>query len=220
MKAVIFDMDGVIINSEQFWAQAEREVFSSLGVQLSDKLCQHTQRMTTAEVTEFWFRKYPWKDTDLKQVENMVIDRVIELIELEDCEISGIKELVSELKKQGFKIGLATNSPEKIIPVVLRKIRIEHLFDTICSAELEEKGKPHPNVYLSAAKNLGIIPEHCIAIEDSNSGIKAAKAAGMTVGGFINSSTNHSLREANFIIRNFEEMNPALLKKVKPNRSI
>lgn len=188
MQAIIFDMDGVIIDSERFWQQAEQEVFSSLGVVITADLSEQTRTMTTAEVALFWYERYPWHSKELQQVEHRVVSRVIELIEKEDCAIEGVKDFIERHRQKGYKIGLATNSPQRIIPVVLNKLGIMHLFDAVSSAELEEKGKPDPAVYTTTAKKLNVNPVHCFAIEDSHSGMLAAKNAGMTVLAFANDS--------------------------------
>lgn len=119
-KAIIFDMDGVLVDSESYWKQAEFEVFTSLGVVVSDELTNQTKAMTTLEVTRFWFERFPWDDLSLEVVEQLVVSRVIALIETEDCLIKGVKSFVEKLKDKNYKIGLATNSPERIIPVVLK----------------------------------------------------------------------------------------------------
>jgi HAD superfamily hydrolase (TIGR01509 family) len=202
-RAVIFDMDGVIVDSENFWTQAEYEVFSSLGAEINDDLTAQTRSMTTCEVTQFWYRKKPWENVTFKEVEQLVIDRVIELIQEQQCEINGIKSFIVKLKQKGYKIGLATNSPEKIIPYALEKSGIRTLFDVVSSAEFEKAGKPDPAVYLSAAKKLNIKPELCFAIEDSQSGILAAKKAGMTAIAFTNGNPNLVLTGADFTLTDF-----------------
>ena len=179
IEAVIFDMDGVIIDSEELWTRAENAVFSSVGVKLTDELCQLTKTMTTREVTDFWFQKYPWTNKSLEEIENGVIERVAHLIKEEGKAIGGVEELVIKLNRKGYKIGLATNSPSCLIPVVLEKLAIDKYFDAISSAEHELEGKPSPDVYLTTAEKLNVKPENCIAIEDSHSGLLAAKKAGM-----------------------------------------
>jgi mannitol-1-/sugar-/sorbitol-6-/2-deoxyglucose-6-phosphatase len=179
IEAVIFDMDGVIIDSEEIWKKAEHEIFSSVGVKLTDEFCKITEAMTTREVTNFWFNKYPWKSKSLKEVENSVIEYVACLIKEEGKAIKGIEEFVKKLKAKGYRIGLATNSPSCLIPVVLEKLALDKYFDATSSAEHEMDGKPSPDVYLTTAEKLNIKPENCIAIEDSHSGIMAAKNAGM-----------------------------------------
>ena len=204
-KAIIFDMDGVIIDSEKLWAQAENEVFTSLGVKITSELSEKTKSMTTAEVTKFWYEKFPWKSTDPEIVEQRVVSRVIQLIETEECNIRGVKPFLEKLKTQNYKIGLATNSPLKIIPAVLKKLDISHFFDIVWSAEFEEKGKPDPSIYYSTAKKLNTKPEHCLVIEDSYSGMLAAKKAGMTVVAFTNGNNEIDFEIADYKINNFED---------------
>ena len=179
IEAIIFDMDGVIIDSEQIWKRAEKEVFSSVGVKLSDELCKITEAMTTSEVTNFWFDKFPWKNKSLEEIEHGVINRVAHLIKEEGKAIDGIEEFIKSLKSKGYKIGLATNSPSNLIPVVLEKLKLSDYFDVTSSAEHEAEGKPAPFVYLTVAEKLNVKPENCLAIEDSHSGLLAAKKAGM-----------------------------------------
>ncbi|WP_130736521.1 hexitol phosphatase HxpB [Flavobacterium sp. J27] len=204
-KAVIFDMDGVIVDSECLWKKAEREVFTSLGVKVTDEYSKLTKSMTTFEVTRFWFDKFPWQDKGLDVVEQMVIDKVIELIENEDCKINGVKNFIENLKSKKFKIGLATNSPNKIIPTVLQKLEIEHLFDAVSSADFEENGKPDPAIYLTTAAKLNITAKNCIAIEDSYSGMLAAKKAGMTVIAFTNDNALLNFDIADYKIDRFDD---------------
>ncbi|TLP71162.1 hexitol phosphatase HxpB [Maribacter sp. ACAM166] len=205
MKAVIFDMDGVIINSEPFWKKAEKEVFTSLGVQVTDEFAKITARMTTTEVTRFWFEKYPWKMTPFEEVEQMVVSKVITSIKKEGREIPGIHKFMAFLKQEKFKLGLATNSPYSIIPAVLEKIGLTNTFDVIVSAEFETKGKPDPAVYLTTSQKLNINPKNCFVIEDSCSGMQAAKTAGMKVIAFTNENKNIYLPSVNYKIDSFQD---------------
>ncbi len=206
-KAVIFDMDGVIIDSERLWKQAEKEVFSSLGVNVTDESSEITKSMTTSDVTKFWFGKFPWQNKSLDVVEQRVISRVIQLIDTEDCLINGVKEFVERLKTKNYKIGLATNSPNSIIPVVLQKLDALHLFDIISSAEFEVNGKPDPAIYLTTAAKLNVDVSNCMAIEDSYSGMLAAKKAGMKVIAFTNGNTEMNFDIADFNIDRFADFN-------------
>lgn len=206
-KAVIFDMDGVLVDSEALWKQAENEVFSSLGVIVSEEFSEQTKTMTTDQVTSFWFDKFPWQSESFAEVELKVIDRVIELIKTNDCIIIGVKEFIENLRSNNFKIGLATNSPASIISTVLKKLKASHLFDAVSSAEDEEHGKPDPAVYVTTAKKLNVATTNCIVIEDSHSGMVAAKKAGMTVVAFTNNNPNLNFEIANYRIDSFKEFN-------------
>ena len=213
VKAVIFDMDGVLVDSEGFWAKAELDVFSSYGVQVTDDLAAQTKYMTTKEVTEFWYERFPWENLDIPSVEQEVVSKVIELIHSEDCTMSGIQQFIRNLKNKEYKIGLATNAPLRVADAVLEKLQVRELFDAVHSSELEKQGKPHPAVYLTSAKKLGVSPEHCIAIEDSHSGLRAAKEAGMRTIVFTNEDEETNFDLADFKILNFESVQLPILNE-------
>lgn len=181
MKAVIFDMDGLLIDSEPFWQSAEREVFGSLGIEVTEVHSSVTSRMTTREVTEYWFRFKPWKGISIPDIEMKVIKEVGELIGLHGKIMPGVMETLVYFRQAGYKIGLATNAPAVLIPKVLKKLNIESCFDAVLSAESVTKGKPAPDIYIQMASNLSVDAAQCIVFEDSKSGMAAALAAGMTV---------------------------------------
>ncbi|WP_343692090.1 hexitol phosphatase HxpB [Chitinophaga sp.] len=181
IEAVIFDMDGLLIDSEPFWRTAEKEVFGNLGIDVTEEEATVTSRMTTREVTEYWYRRKPWEKKTLEEVEDAVIQRVGELIDHGGVIMPGVIGLLQRFKQSGCKIGLATNSPDCLIPKVLRKLAIEHYFDVTISSDFVARGKPSPDIYIKAAFELATIPSNCIVFEDSKSGVRAAVAAGMSV---------------------------------------
>lgn len=203
-KAVIFDMDGVLVDSEPLWQKAEFEIFSSLGAHVTEELALLTKTMTTKEVTEFWRSRTAGEEISFQEAEELVISRVIELIENENCLIEGIENFVKLLKDQGYKIGLATNSPYRIIPVVLKKLNLTHCFDAVSSSDSEKNGKPDPSVYLTTCSKLEVEPDQCTAIEDSYSGMLAAKRAGMKVIAFTNGNAAAEITIANDVIKSFK----------------
>lgn len=181
ITTVLFDMDGVLIDSEGFWQQAEEEVFTSMGATWDEAIAIQTQGKTTRTVTELWYNLYPWEGKSIEEVEQMVIDRVDELISTEGEIKEGVIQTLEFLKEKNIKIGLATNSPESLINAVLKRLGIGKYFQTIVSVEHVKEGKPAPDVYLRAAENLGSKPSECIVIEDSFTGATAGKNAKMTV---------------------------------------
>lgn len=181
INAVIFDMDGVLIDSEWMWSEAERNVFSSLGVDVNDDLSAETASMSTKEVTEFWYQRNPWSGLSLAEVENTVIDYVGKLIGEQGKPIPGVQEILNFFYIKGIKIGLATNSPSRLIDVVLKRLNIANFFDATSSVDEGDYPKPHPQVYLNTAKKLGCSPVNCLVFEDSLTGILAAKSASMMV---------------------------------------
>jgi sugar-phosphatase len=207
-------MDGVIVDSEPLWKQAEKEVFSSLGVEVTEELCQITQHMKTDEVTQFWFDQHQWSQPPLNEVESLVVNKVISLIQHSNCIMPGLTSLVSRLKEAGFKLAIATNSPFSIIPHVLEKAGLTDCFDALLSSEFEERGKPHPDVYVTTLKQLGVSSNRCIAIEDSNSGILAAKRAGIKGIAFRNGDRNKIFKNAIWELDAFEDSVVSQLERI------
>ena len=181
VKAVIYDMDGVLIDSEPLWKIAMEQVFKSVGCNLTRKDFEKTVGLRIDEVIEYWYKKTPWKGSSPKEVMEAIIQRMIELITEHGKCLPGVKESLLLFREKGYKIGLATSSFTVLIDTVLKVLEIKHLFDFTHSAEDEKFGKPHPAVYIHTAKSLGVDPIECIVIEDSLNGVIAGKAAKMYV---------------------------------------
>ena len=181
IKAVIFDMDGTLIETSKMWKAAEMEVFSSLGVEVSETLSQLTESMTTTRVTEFWFAQFPWKGPSLAEVERSVIRRVEQLVLEEGEAIDGVVESLSFFAERGLKLALASNAPMDVISAVLTKLNIGSYFDEVVSADHVISGKPDPHIFDFTSRKLGLDPDECLVVEDSVSGVLGAKRAGMQV---------------------------------------
>ncbi len=179
-EAVIFDMDGVIIDSEPLWKIAMEEVFSGLGSRLKKEDFQKTVGLRIDEVIHYWNIKEHWGIRDESEVEEAIIIKMERLIADKPAALEGVINTLNYLKLRNIPVGLATSSSSRLIKVVLDKLAIKHLFNFVHSAEMEQYGKPHPAVYLTVAKKLAVLPEKCLVIEDSLNGIISAKAAKMT----------------------------------------
>ena len=179
--AVIFDMDGVLIDSEPLWKIAMEEVFKSVGCSLTRKDFQKTVGLRLDEVIQYWYEHTGWENATPKEVEEAIVRRMIELLNENGTPLTGVIETLEFLKLKGKKIGLATSSYAVLIDTVLNALSIRQYFDFTHSAENESHGKPHPAVYLTVADQLQIQPKKCLVIEDSLNGIISGKAARMTV---------------------------------------
>lgn len=179
ITAAIFDMDGLLIDSEPLWKEAEHHVFSSVGVKVTPALSALTAAMTTREVTEFWYQRNPWLGHSLDEIEQAVIDQVEWLIKAKPVAKEGVKYILEFCREKGLKIGLSTNSPYQLIPVILETLEIGHYFDAITSSQQVQNGKPWPDVYLTTAQKLNVLAMDCMVFEDSVSGLNAALAANM-----------------------------------------
>ena len=180
-EAVIFDMDGVLIDSEPLWKIAMEDVFKSVGCNITRKDFQKTVGLRIDEVISYWFQHSPWESVSKDEVERKIVLRMIELITENGSPLIGVIETLTFLKENGLKIGLATSSYSVLINTVMDVLDIRHFFDYTHSAEIEEYGKPHPAVYLSVATFLNVPPTKCLVIEDSLNGIISGKAARMKV---------------------------------------
>lgn len=181
LDTILFDMDGVLIDSEKFWKQASKEVFTSVGATWSEDIAEHTKGKTTRAVTEYWYSLFPWNEKSIEEVEQAVIDRVDELIRFEGEINKGVLKVLNDLTDEGFKIGLVSNSPHSLIETVVNQLQIKSFFNILVSGTDVVQGKPAPDVYLLAAKLLKSEPSTCLVFEDSITGITAAKKANMFV---------------------------------------
>jgi mannitol-1-/sugar-/sorbitol-6-/2-deoxyglucose-6-phosphatase len=179
IKTVIFDLDGLLINSEPLWQEAEILIFQLVKIRLTPELCCQTKGLRIDEVVEYWYQKAPWTNLSKQEVEASIVTKVIELIHLKGEPLAGVNHAISFVQQKQVKIALASSSSLKIIQAALQKLNLTDIFTQIYSAESEILGKPHPGVYLTTANKLNVTPSECLALEDSFNGVLAAKAAQM-----------------------------------------
>lgn len=179
IKAIIFDMDGLLIDSEPFWQKAEMVTFSDVGITLTKEMCKETMGLRVDEVVAHWFSRHPWQSPSKKEVENGIVGRVIDFVVKDGEAKEGAKEVMDFLFNKHLPMAIASSSQSRIIETVLDKLSIRKYIQFAYSAENEIYGKPHPGVYITAAKKLKVDPEFCLAFEDSPNGVIAAKAARM-----------------------------------------
>lgn len=178
--AAIFDMDGLLIDSEPLWDRAELDVMASLGVDITRRHeLPDTLGLRIDMVVDLWFAQQPWSGPDRQEVTNRVIARAITLIEETRPLLPGVREAVALCKAQRLLVGLASASPLHMLEKVLTMFELRDSFDALASAEKLPYSKPHPQVYLDCAAKLGVVPLTCVALEDSVNGLIAAKAARM-----------------------------------------
>ncbi len=181
MKAAIFDMDGLIIDSEPLWRFAERTAFARVCLELSDDDCRRTTGLRSDEVVEFWYVRHPWNGVGRDDVVRDLESRVADLISSRGQPMPGVERTLDLLRGAGVRLGLASSSSHELIGVVLATLGLNDAFEVICSGADEERGKPDPAVYLTAIRRLGIEAADGVAFEDSVAGVKAAHAAGLFV---------------------------------------
>ncbi len=179
IQAVIFDMDGVIIDSEPLWRRAIPDVFSVLDIHLNEDQAMQTTGLRVDEVVHYWYERYSITDPPPDFVIRKINAQVIDYIKEEGTVMDGLNDVIAVFRERGIPVSLASSSHYTLIDAVIDTLDIRRHFDIIYSAEQEEYGKPHPGVYITTARKLGIPPYACLAIEDSLAGTIAAKAARM-----------------------------------------
>ena len=177
--AVIFDLDGVLVDSEHVWDAVREELARERGGRWHDRAQADMMGMSSTEWSRYMHDVIglpePPQQIDAEVVRRMR-ERYAQELPLVDGGVEAVRRLAAD-----FRLGLASSSNRPLIDAVLEQAGIAGLFEATVSSEEVEHGKPAPDVYLEAARRLGVAPERCVAIEDSANGIRSAKAAGMRV---------------------------------------
>jgi HAD superfamily hydrolase (TIGR01509 family) len=207
MKAVIFDMDGVIIDSEPIHFEVDMQTMKDFGCNISKE--ELNKYVGTTNEYMFTDIKNKYKlDKSAEEIINYRCELVKrKVIESDLMPIEGIIDLLKNLKAKNIPAAIASSSPRDFIEVVVSKFGIEDYFSCILSGEEVENGKPAPDIYVETAKKLRVKPEECIVIEDSKNGVLAAKKANMKCIGFKNvNSGEQDLSKADFIVNSIREI--------------
>ena len=205
IEAVVFDMDGVLVNSEPIWRAVEQEVFAGVGVEVTEEDLLETMGVRVADVVERWHRRQPWDEPSRQEIAETIVERVARAIEPGGALNQDAVRAVEYVHGLGLRLALASSSPMRLIRAVLSLGGLSDRFDVVLSAEDEEEGKPDPAVYLSAARELGVAPEHCLAVEDSVNGVRSAKAAGMVCVAIPVSGVTEGFEAADLVLGSIEE---------------
>jgi HAD superfamily hydrolase (TIGR01509 family) len=179
IKGVIYDMDGLIINSEPLWKIAIIESFKEIGFDFTFEMCTQTTGMRIDEVVNFWWNKLKWQNFTQKEVISSIEKKMIYLIKYNGELLPGVLDSLKLLNKAQITIALASSSSMTLINTTLDSLKIRKYFQFIHSAEKEIAGKPNPAVFLSTAKSMKIFPKNCLVLEDSKAGMLAGLNAKM-----------------------------------------
>ena len=208
IEAIIFDMDGVLVDSEPFHIEIEKRQFKMNQISISDEEHQHFMG-TAADAM--------WKNIAERHVLPIPIEEIIEQNRTESLRffselteipvMPGLIDLLEKLKKKNYPMAVASSSFPEIIDLILVKTSLKKYFQVIVSGEEAGKSKPEPDVFLLAAQKLGVKPEKCLVIEDSFNGIKAAHAAGMSCVAYQSPGIDpKTQKEADSIVKSFEQL--------------
>jgi HAD superfamily hydrolase (TIGR01509 family) len=179
IAAAIYDMDGLIVDSEPWWRVAESNVFGRLSRSPSEADFEMMMGRQIKEVIHHWYSIAPWENFSLEETQKEILSEVARLVKENAQLLPGVIESLQFFKKKDLALALASSSPLHLIRDLMQHYGLLNHFKVICSAEFESHGKPHPAVFIKAAQELGIDPQHCLVLEDSFNGLISAKAARM-----------------------------------------
>jgi beta-phosphoglucomutase len=213
LKACIFDLDGVIVDTAKYHFLAWRRLAEELGITLTEEDNERLKGVGRLESLEIILsldgRTLPKEEiVRLADRKNAWFVDYIQAMRSEEI-FPGAKELFQELKKYGSKIGLASSS--KNAQAVLTKLGITDVFDTIVDGTMIKESKPDPEIFLTAAANLSLSPEQCIVVEDAEAGVEAAKRAGMICVGI---GKQEQLNKADAVVAHIGQLSYKFLKNL------
>ena len=179
IEAVVFDLDGVLLDSEQVWDEAREQLAKERGGRWHDQAQKDMMGMSSTEWSRYMHERIGLPESP-EEINREVVERLSASYREHLPALPGAKEAVERLAAR-WRLGLASSSNRELIDLALELLGVKQFFAVTVSSEEVARGKPAPDVYLEAARRLGVEPAHAAAVEDSNNGILAAKAAGMRV---------------------------------------
>lgn len=180
IKAVIFDMDGVLIDSEPIWRRVEARVYQAMGLPVTEKTFLATTGVRLDMAVAKTYEMFPWGKTPTQEeVMQKIITGVEELILREGKPKVGVNKALALCQRKKVKVALASSTHLRLIRITLNALGLSNTFSLIHSGENEIRPKPAPDIYLTVSRKLKVKPTECIAIEDSPVGIESATRAGM-----------------------------------------
>ena len=178
IKAVIFDMDGVMIDSEHLWEKTERILLARRDIEYTPTYRDQIVGLNQNDSGKLLVDTFNLKE-DVQDIINERVEILTGIYEEELELVAELLPLLNQLQEHNFRLAVASSSPMRVIDLVLNMFSLHEHFPIIVSGECTEDGKPHPAIYLHTAQRLEVEPHECVAIEDSINGVKSAKAAGM-----------------------------------------
>ena len=179
LRAALFDLDGLLIDSEPLWRRSEVELFETVGVTLTDAQCTETTGLRIDEVVRLRHREKPWASPSVEVLTARIVEKMIALVAAEAEAKPGVEHALATCEAAGLRMLVVSSSPTRLIEAALARLGVRHRFEGLVSAEHEPFGKPHPGVFLRAAESIGLSPLDCVVFEDSLNGVIAGKAARM-----------------------------------------
>jgi HAD superfamily hydrolase (TIGR01509 family) len=212
--SVVFDMDGVLVDTEHLWDEVREELTGEWGGRYTPEAQEAMMGMSSHEWSRYLHETVGLRESP-ETINAEVVRRMLARYEIELPVVPGAGEAVRRLADDGYRLAVASSSNRELIDAVLEHTPLGGLFRETVSSEEVARGKPSPDVYLEAARRLGVPPERCAAIEDSHNGIRAAKAAGMRTLAIPNPvypPDEESLAAADAVLASLDELTVAFVR--------
>jgi len=217
-------MDGLLIDTEPVWRAAQSAVFTGFGVVLSERDLLDSTGQPIEELIPVWRRRpvtgdemAEWADPGLTDTEiaDLIIDRVIAHVTAEGQPMPGVTAAIALFERCGLRLAIASSSPLRLIDAVCDRLGLTRI-TVRCSAMDEARGKPAPDVYLTAARRLGVAAANCLALEDSPAGIASARLAGMRCVAVPDPllAADPRYREADLVLESLTRLDEAVLRRL------
>ncbi len=179
MRAVLFDMDGLLIDSEPLWQEAGMELLKQYGIDLTEDDYHTTMGLRTPEWLDHWFNHFNIPKDAIRTAINEIEENALAKIKSRGIAMPGVETVFNFFAERDYRIAIASSSPMRLIDAVSSMLHVDRYLHNKTSAEKLPYGKPHPQVFIECAAALHIAPSHCVVFEDSFNGMIAAKAAKM-----------------------------------------
>lgn len=180
IKGVIFDLDGTLVDSMWIWRQIDIDYLGKRGILLPDDLQKVIEGMSFTETAHYFKDRFKLEDS-IEEIKGEWLQMTKDYYQNHIPLKSGVQSFLKNLKDKGIKIGIGTSNDRELAEIVLKSNGIIEYFDSIRTSCEVKKGKPHPDVFLKVAEDLGVAPKFCLVFEDTYAGVLAAKRAGMGV---------------------------------------
>ena len=213
LHAVLWDMDGTLIDSMPYHWQAWQDVLRQTNRHVEHGVWNRTVGMRNSEIIPLLFPDMPL--AEMAYVDQAKEARYRELIELKGIELlPGVAEWIQRFQAAGWKQAVASSAPPENVAAIAHVLHFNGTFDALISGAEVERGKPDPDIFLAAAQRLGVQPQHCLVIEDASTGLEAAQRAGMKAIGVLNT---HSHLEADLVVQSLQDLTWEMIEDVIRN---
>jgi sugar-phosphatase len=223
--AALFDMDGLLVDSEPIWHEVEIDVFGRHGVPLTVERCLETKGMFLGDAVEHWYARYPWTGASRQAVAAEIVEAMARRLDAAVALKPGVSHALDFCARRGARLAVASSSPRRLIDAVVRRFALAERFAVVHSGEDEAVGKPDPAIFLTTAGLLQVAPEACVVFEDSAAGVVAAKGAGMacvavperdhSAGSGAGAALDAALRRADVVLGSLLELDDAVWDRLE-----